>query len=370
MNSIATLAEQSPPPAPAAGSRRARAAAPLRAAAVCISAALLAGCASYAGIEPQAHLAAAPAAALVAPRLDAEGSKQTVRGPWPDADWWRAFDDPTLDCLIEEGLADTPSLGIAAARLRRTEAQAEGARAGLRPGLSAAVGAQRERLSAHGMVPPALAGHSIDFADGGIGFRYELDFWNRNEAALAASLSEAAAARAEAAEARLVLSSSVAVTWFRLRYALEEQAIAREALDRRLQIGDLAAERTRAGLDSAVSAREAQAEADAARTEVIAADHRVTLLRDGLAALLGKGPEAAAALGALPKDSVRTLELPEVMPADLLARRPDIAASRQRVEAAAARIKVARAEFLPDINLAAAVGLQSLDLSSWLDASS
>jgi NodT family efflux transporter outer membrane factor (OMF) lipoprotein len=69
-------------------------------------------------------------------------------------------------------------------------------------------------------------------------------------------------------------------------------------------------------------------------------------------------------------DAGRGDAVPATLPAELVGRRPDIAAQRWRIEAANARIAGARAEFYPNINLAAFVGFQSLGFSKFLDSGS
>jgi NodT family efflux transporter outer membrane factor (OMF) lipoprotein len=89
-----------------------------------------------------------------------------------------------------------------------------------------------------------------------------------------------------------------------------------------------------------------------------------------LAALMGEGPDrglsiARPALGV--GDEVR---LPDNLPADLVSRRPDIVAARWRVDAITHEVKEAKAEFYPDINLSAAIGLDSFGFGRFLTAAS
>lgn len=96
----------------------------------------------------------------------------------------------------------------------------------------------------------------------------------------------------------------------------------------------------------------------------------MALLRNQLAALAGKGPGAGAALSRPVLRLDRPLAIPAALPADLIGRRPDIAAQRWRVEAAARRIDAAKAEFYPNVNLVAFAGFQAFGFSHFLDANS
>ncbi len=320
-----------------------------------------AGCASYSGIEPQSKIAAAPDAALTAGSPGAQ---------WPAGDWWQSFKDPVLDRLVGRALANQPTLRIAQARVRRAQADVAAASAELMPSLDTNESAVRQRFSANGYFPAPIGGGTYTVYQGTLDFHYEFDFWHKNRDALEAALSAAGAAQADADAARLVLASGIASTYFQLRYALEQSAIAHEALDRRQQLLKLTQDRTASGLESEVSVRQAQAEVEQAQVDIVGADRTVQLLRNQLAALLGAGPQATADTGRRAGHGLHTATLPHVVPADLLGRRPDIAASRARVEAAAARIGVAKAQFMPNINLAASLGLQSIDLGTLLTGNS
>jgi NodT family efflux transporter outer membrane factor (OMF) lipoprotein len=94
-----------------------------------------------------------------------------------------------------------------------------------------------------------------------------------------------------------------------------------------------------------------------------AIDEQIALTRNQLAALLGAGPDRGLAIAPPKTAALRPLGLPPNLAADLLGRRPDVTAARWRAEAAASRIKEARASFYPNVNLSAYVGQQSLTLS-------
>jgi NodT family efflux transporter outer membrane factor (OMF) lipoprotein len=101
-----------------------------------------------------------------------------------------------------------------------------------------------------------------------------------------------------------------------------------------------------------------------ARQELAALDEQLAIARNRLAALAGAGPDRGLALKAPSADPKRPFGLPPNLAADLLGRRPDLQAARLRAEAAAKRIKVARAGFYPDLNLTAFIGAQSLGLDN------
>jgi NodT family efflux transporter outer membrane factor (OMF) lipoprotein len=147
--------------------------------------------------------------------------------------------------------------------------------------------------------------------------------------------------------------------------------IARDTLAQREQIYELTRQRVDAGLDTRVELKESEGAVPAAREDVAALEESVRVAQNQLAALLGQGPDRGLSIER-PRLTAANGEtqLPSHLPADLLGRRPDVEASRLRVEAATHDIKVARARFYPDINLLAFAGFQSIGLSQLADAGS
>ena len=125
-----------------------------------------------------------------------------------------------------------------------------------------------------------------------------------------------------------------------------------------------------AGLDSNVQLRAAEAAVPDTRADIAALETQAAIARIELAALVGAGPDRGLDLARPALQAPATAGSPTVIPADLLARRPDVLAHRLRAEAAAARADAAEADFYPNINLAAAVGLDSKTFTDWVDMGS
>jgi len=320
---------------------------------------LLAGCASTGGIAPEAKLRDAP--------LPAAAPGASV--PAAPSQWWREFGDPQLDALVEEALRGNPNLGAARARLRRAQAVGEVAGAATLPQLTGALDITRQRFTENGMVPKPLAGSVQDNGTLQLNASWELDFFGKNQAALEAALGAARAAEADVAAARVVLASNVARSYFQLVRLQEQLGVARRTLAQREQQLKLVRDRVSAGLDTNLELRQSEGALPEARQQVEALQEQAQLTRNALAALVGK-PEVPA-VGALPalKDLRGGTSVP-ALPADLLGRRPDVAAARWRVEAAGEDVKSAKAQFYPSVNLVAFVGLSSIGLDKLLDLGS
>jgi NodT family efflux transporter outer membrane factor (OMF) lipoprotein len=198
---------------------------------------------------------------------------------------------------------------------------------------------------------------------------FDLDLWGRNRAALAAATSDALAGRADAAQARLLLTSAIAAAYADLSGYMDQRDSAAQTLRVRQSTAALTGDRTTAGLDNRGSQRQAEARVGAAQADVTALDEAIALTRHRIAALLGKGPDRGLAI-----TRPHLTAPPAGIPADagiaLVGRRPDIVAARLRAESAGHRIDVAHADFYPNIRLSALVGMQALGLGHLFDSGS
>ena len=296
--------------------------------------------------------------------------QDTAEAAWPSKDWWQRFGDPQLDTLMAEAIAANPSLRIAEARVKKVLAQVEGARSALSPRVDADLAMTRERYSEHYIYPPPFAGSWNTQNRAAFDFGYELDFWGKNRAAIASALGQAKAAEVDSFAARLMVSVAVGHSYAGLQRAFAQRDIA-EAMEKQRQHGlDLTRQRYAAGLDSNVELKQAETALPGVRAQLAAIDEAIDLRRNELAALLGQGPDRGLGIARPRMEPMQTPALPSRLPAQLLGRRPDIVAQRLRVEAAAKDIDVAKAQFYPDINLIAFLGLESIGLSEFLKSGS
>ncbi|HZE60918.1 MAG TPA: efflux transporter outer membrane subunit [Burkholderiales bacterium] len=324
---------------------------------------LLAGCASFRGID---HRSTPVDPATLEAGKTLEGQNTAA---WPELDWWKRFGDPQLDRLVEEGLAGSPNIRLARARVDQAIGAAQVAHGPIGPQVNASADVTRQRFSQNFIFPPPIGGLSYTTTQLALNASYNLDFWGKNRTAYEAALGRSRAAQAEAFAARLVLSSAIAATYVQLARGYEQLDIARRTLEDRMQVQSLTSDRMRAGLDSRLELKQVETSIPAARARIAQTEEEIALARNQLAALLGKGPDRGLAIER-PSMHVASVALPSRVPADLLGRRPDIVASRWRAEAAASDIASAKAEFYPDINLTALVGVQSVTLSKVLSPGS
>lgn len=338
---------------------------PLRPVLVSALALALAACASSRGLEPQGRLLDADS--LQTQRtLAANGLS---RPGWPGTDWWRALGDPQLDALIAEGLQRNPGLEAADARLRQARAQIGTARAARLPSLSASGGYTGVRLP-ESMVGDELGGSYAGSGQAYLSFSYGIDLWGGKRAAWEAAVDSGHAAEVDAQAARLNLSAAIAEAYAQLGYAWKLHDVASEELARSQKTLELTRQRRAAGIDSDLQTRQAEARIPAAQQQQQAAQQQIDEARTALAALVGQGPDRGLQIQRPQVLNPLALQLPGVLPSELLGRRPDIVAARWRVEAANRQIHAAKAEFYPSLNLTALGGVVSSEVDQLLKSGS
>ena len=327
---------------------------------------MVTGCASTGGLSTQATPTDANGLAASRSLADANVSPAA----WPHDDWWTTFGDPQLDQLMSEALAGSPTLKVAAARARKALALADVSKSALYPQVNADLEVTRERFSERGLVPAPFAGNWATQNQLQATLGWELDLWGKNRSAYESALGTAKAAAVDAYAARLALSTSIAQAYVQLQRAYLQLDVAQQTLAERERTYALTRDRTAAGIDSRLELKQAESALPAAREQIEQLQEAIALTRNQLAALLGQGPDRGLTLARPDAHSLAVVALPANVPAELVGRRPDLIAGRARVEAAQKDIAVAKAEFYPNVNLIAFVGLQSLGSSGFLSAAS
>ncbi|NUU01233.1 efflux transporter outer membrane subunit [Herbaspirillum robiniae] len=356
MNNHSTSAHGGPAGGNPAAARPARRA--LTLSAIAAAAALLAGCASFTDLGPRAEPKS----------IDSYQSSQMLaatapQAAWPADAWWHVYGDDQLNALIDDALKGAPSMAVAKARLLRAEGSAQQQGAALYPEISANASLDHMKQSYNNGIPADFVPKDYNNETRAtLDFSYEIDFWGKNRAALAAATSELEAARADAAQARITLSTSIASAYAELEHLYAQRDTNEAALKVRVDSLDLFNQRFANGLETRGSVKQMEARRAMAEADLKATDESIGLQRNKLAALAGAGPDRGLLLVRPKIDMSRPFALPDQVPVNLLGRRPDIVAARLRAEAAGKQIKVARAAFYPNVNLKAYFGFQSLGI--------
>ena len=328
--------------------------------ALALASSVVVGCASLQPASAPAMLGAAPL----------EGTPLPQGGQWPVRSWWERYQDPTLNKLVETALNDSPTLAVAQSRFNSARESVRVTAAAVGAHVEASAQTGRQRLSDNGLFKPSFLGFNwYNETDLGLSASYTFDWWGKERASVEAATSEARAAAADRNAAALVLAGAVVDTYFGWQADQARLALSAKRVDALARVASIAEQRHRAELDSADTPSQASSDLAGARGQQAALAGSAQLRLVTLAALTGHSvaqlpPLEAKALPSLPA------ALPDRVGLDLLARRPDIAASRARVESAQHRRHIAAAQFYPDLSIHALAGLQSIDLGHLLEAGS
>lgn len=280
--------------------------------------------------------------------------------------WWTVYEDEELGRLQALLLKNSPDLGSALARYQQASAATDAVRAARTPVVGASLDAQRNRQSEQRPLRGTTSPDYYNSASLGLNLSYEIDLWGRISQQIAAGEALEKAAQADLAAARLSLQVQLTDTLIALRGADQEIGLLRDTESAYGRAADMVSERHRAGIASGLDLARAQAQRDAAISQLHQVRAQRAVLEHAIAALVG----AHASTFSLPPSEAPDVvpSIPIGLPSELLERRPDIVAAQRRVEAAGASVGVARKAFFPSVRLSAAGGFQSDDFGDFIAA--
>lgn len=318
---------------------------------------MLAACApEHATVSPVKTQAAAAAV-----------NTQLRHADWPKSEWWKDFNDPQLNALIDKALADAPDMQIARQRITLAEAQAKAAVAAEGPQLDFSADVERQKMSAEGLMGPfALTDPAAGttgpwYTNGTFGLTagWDLDLWGKNRAQIEARIGQVNAQKAELEQTRQLLASSVA----RLYWDWQTEAAVSDVLAqiKREQENIIGADRElyQHGITSSVEGVETDINASKTDEQLADVHGKMKVIEARLNALTHT-PSVTLARHALPDAEA---SLPSTLGYELLARRPDLQEAHWYIEASMSEVDAARAAFYPDINLMAFLQQDALHLS-------
>lgn len=300
---------------------------------------ILAGCAPTISPRPSASAVETPAAWRTAPPTTGEVDRQ----------WWTAFGDARLAALVEQARVANVDLAVAAARVAEARAQERASRSLLLPTLNAnATGAEARSVNPFGLATENFAAQPSFQA------AYEVDLFGRNAAQVAAARANSAAAEASREAAMLSISAATASGYITLLALDDRGQLLVQTLDSRREALRIARDRESAGYTSQLELRQAEAEYRATEQQIPAIEAAISRQEHALSLLIGDMP--ARVERGRDFDTLTPPVVPNVLPSDLVRRRPDIAQAEYTLAATDANLRVARAQFLPQVRLSASAG--------------
>lgn len=310
---------------------------------------LLAGCVTAPAIDP----AALPAAPAAFKEGDGRWTQAAPAEPQARGTWWKAFDDATLDGLVERAATANNSVQIAAARLAQARAFLRAADADRLPQIGVGAGASRGTDAANGNRPATVVSAGASLA-------YEVDLFGRLQSASRAAALDARSREALLQSTRLLVQADVAQTYLALRAVDEERRLVRDTVTAYRDTLNLIERRYSAGDVAELDVARVRTQVAATESEALALDRRRAELEHALAVLVGAAAsdfrvDAADWRSALPV-------IPAGVPSAVLTRRPDVSAAQHAMLAAQQRVGVAQVAWFPNLSLTANGGYASPEL--------
>ena len=330
------------------------------------STALLSGCAVGPDFfRPDAQLpeqyghetATTPAASAEAAAPDTAAVAPAPINP----EWWRLFEDSTLDSLIAETLANNQDLQAAIARMQAAEAAAREAGSYRFPSVDLNGSVTRNHTSGDAFANKNTGSSTFNDRQAGLGINYEIDLWGRVRRSIEAADASALSSQFARDALRLSLTGQVAAEYLTLRSLDAQLQVTRETLESREQTLKIVQGRFDAGASSALDLAQARGALSAAQAQWNDL-RRQRALSENLLGLLTGHPGLTVRVtefGKLPMPPMP----PVGLPSGLIEARPDVRQSEQDLIAANARIGVAKAAYFPSISLTGLLGSQSTSLS-------
>jgi len=281
-----------------------------------------------------------------------------------DTTWWQAFEDETLNKLIEQALQVNLDIAQAVARLEQARAGARYARALQLPGIGVEGSAARQRQSLESPMGRVSRGspefeRSHEDYSAALAFNWEIDLFGRLKRQAQSARAQHQASQADVQSLKIAIITQTADAWLNWRQAHELLALLEERIGIRTTTVALLRASVEAQIAEANTLHLARADLAALQAERPILEQTIEMQRNRLAVLSGADPSQFTLVA--PTSSA--LKLPELtgfeQPSDLLRRRPDVIAAEQRLIAATADIGSAIAEYYPRFSLSGLLGWQA-----------
>jgi NodT family efflux transporter outer membrane factor (OMF) lipoprotein len=299
-----------------------------------------------------------PDAPLSPEWLDARGG-HVNRGPADYRAWWRVFNDPDLNRLVEKAYRQNLSVRIAGVRVLEARALLAVAVGALYPQNQHVSGSlQYNRISDRSPIAGPGSSLSYEQAQIGLSASWELDFWGKFRRAIESADANLAATVADYDDALVSLTGDVANSYILIKTLLRRIDIARLNVETQSESLNIAEARFQAGTTSQRDVEQAKTLLNSTRASIPTLEGQLRQAKNALSVLLGLPPnDLSDLLTATRSIPVPPAQIAVGIPADLLRRRPDIRSAEYQAAAQSARIGLAEADLYPAFSLSGTLGL-------------
>lgn len=275
-----------------------------------------------------------------------------------DTKWAGVFQDPVLEGLIKEALANNYDIRIAASRVLQAQAIVGVTRADQFPQVSASGAIQNQRSGAF------LGGPTFDTI--GISMSYIVDFWGQYRRATEAARANLLATEYAQDVVRATLVADVASTYFLLRQFDMQLDYSKKTLEADREMLRINTVKYQGGESAKTDVLQAQVLVEQAEAQIIDLNRQIEQSENVISVLLGKNP-GPIARGTTLTEQPHMPEVPVGLTSAILARRPDVRSAEQVLVAANANVGVAKAAFFPQFALTGSFGAQSTAITSFVN---
>ncbi len=279
------------------------------------------------------------------------------------SDWWLMFNDPVLTDLMQRLQESNLSVVQAEAQYRQAQALLQSARSGFFPVLGSSASATRSGSGASDTAGGQGVGNQYSLTGN---VSWEPDLWGKVRRSVESSRAGVQASAADVAATRLSMQSTLAQTYFRARVMDAETRLLRQTVEAYERSLAMTQNRYSAGVAAQADVEVSRTQLENARTQLLGLEWQRAQLEHAIAVLLALPPSAFSLQET--RDLASVPVIPVGLPAQLLQRRPDVAAAERRAAEANARIGVAQAAWFPDLTLSAQAGYRSGQWAQWLTA--
>ena len=276
--------------------------------------------------------------------------------------WWKLYQDPVLDDLMDKAINKNVDIKAAIARLEEADAYLKQVGAALIPSVDLTSQGNRSKATETGIIPPSFVQPFRKNFNIQLGTSFELDFWGRLLRAKESARAEYIASQYSKDTVVLSLQSTLASNYLLLR-SIDSQILAlKDNVVFRKENLELTKKRLKSGLISALDLHQAEAALNNLSAQLSDLMRQREIVENQLILLSGDMNLN------IPENKLNALITPPIppanMPSSLLESRPDIKEAEQIMIAANANIGVAKAALFPNIVLTANFGRESAELKN------
>ena len=285
------------------------------------------------------------------------------------ASWWTTLNDPTLNQLIDNALAQNKTVKQTVASVKAARARRSIATAGFFPTLGASAGASRSDSDASSGTSSGLSslGNNESYS-AGLDASWELDIFGGQRRSVESSTATLAATEADLRDVLVTLLGDVALSYVNVRTTQSRLTFAERSLQSQREVLDITGWRAQAGLATELDVEQAKANYAQTRAQIPSLESNLAASKNRLAVLTGQEPGALAAIlderKAIP---VAPADIVSSVPADVVRRRPDVRSAERRLAAQTAQVGVATAALYPSLTLSGSIGVDADSAGGLLD---